>query len=233
MQLFRSAGTLARQTGQVVASTPIRFLLRWPVYAILLAAMAGCGGDATPAAIPLVTEDVAPPVLSAAPSPTATDVTATPVAAATVTAQMTATVPPPGPTKTAVRTGIETLLDGTWSEGAPMPTARSEMPAALLDGLIYLPGGFGGEQALEAYDPAADRWHSLAPMPEGRHHLMAAAHAGRVYIFGGARSGGWEPSATARLYDPAEDSWAVSVEGRMGIQVSALGTGGEYSGVTV
>jgi hypothetical protein len=171
MQLFRSAGTLARQTGQVVPSLPIRFLLRWLVYAILLAAMAGCRDNATPVAVPPLTEAAPPTVLPAIPTPTATIAppaqTPEVAAAATATASPTATTAPPEATETVSSTGVERLLDGAWSEGAPMPTARSEMPAALLDGLIYVPGGFGGEQALEAYDPAADRWHILAPCPKG------------------------------------------------------------------
>jgi hypothetical protein len=41
---------------------------------------------------------------------------------------------------------------GEWGQHASMPTPRSEMPAAVLDGRIYTPGGFGGEAVFEAYD---------------------------------------------------------------------------------
>jgi N-acetylneuraminic acid mutarotase len=69
-----------------------------------------------------------------------------------------------------------------------MPTARSENAAAIIEHMIYVPGGFGGEQALEAYDTTTDTWLALAELPEPRHHLMSAAYAGKVYIFGGASS---------------------------------------------
>lgn len=66
-----------------------------------------------------------------------------------------------------------------------MPTARSEMRAAVVDGIFYVPGGFGGLTSFEAYDPADDSWVELAPMPEPAHHMMVIAYHGKVYVFGG------------------------------------------------
>ena len=37
-----------------------------------------------------------------------------------------------------------------WTQLASMPTARSENAAAVVENMIYVPGGFGGEQILEA-----------------------------------------------------------------------------------
>ncbi len=99
------------------------------------------------------------------------------------------------------------LLDGVWTEGATQMPARSEMPAAALDGLIYVPGGFGGESVFQAYDPARDEWLDLAPLPVARHHLMAAALKGNVYFFGGAEADTWNPTRTAFVYDPAQNAW--------------------------
>jgi N-acetylneuraminic acid mutarotase len=70
-----------------------------------------------------------------------------------------------------------------------MLIARSEMPAAVLDGKIYIVGGFVdvlkyGSQltnSLEVYDPAADTWTELAPMPVGRDHHTLAAYDGKLY----------------------------------------------------
>ena len=99
------------------------------------------------------------------------------------------------------------ILHGTWQGGTAQTPARSEMPAAVLNGLIYVPGGFGGETAFQAYDPGAELWIDLAPLPEGRHHLMAAAANGKIYVFGGAAAGSWEPTATAFVYDPSTATW--------------------------
>ncbi len=101
------------------------------------------------------------------------------------------------------------LLHGQWGEGAPQTPARSELPAAALAGLIYVPGGFGGETVFQAYDPASDEWRDLAPLPAGRHHLMAAAldSTGSVYVFGGGAAGVWSPTTTAWAYAPALNAW--------------------------
>src|SRR5215211_2599378 len=104
---------------------------------------------------------------------------------------------------------IEPSPNAAWSQLASMPTARSENAAAVVGQVIYVPGGFGGEQKLEAYDTATDTWETLAELPEPRHHLMAASYDGKVYIFGGASSVvDWRPQFKAWVYDPDTDSWA-------------------------
>ena len=104
---------------------------------------------------------------------------------------------------------IEPSPSAAWTQRTSMPTARSENAAAVIGRIIYVPGGFGGEQTLEAYDTATDTWQTLADLPEPRHHLMAASHGGKVYIFGGARSLlDWKPQAKAWAYDVETDSWS-------------------------
>ena len=124
-----------------------------------------------------------------------------------------------------------------WQAGAAMPTARSEMRVAVVDGIFYVPGGFGGLTSFEAYDPASDNWTTLAPMPEPAHHMMATGHGGKVFVFGGARSMAWQAVATVFVYDPATEDWAAAgpmPERRMGGEAVSLddfiylvgGTGG-------
>lgn len=91
-----------------------------------------------------------------------------------------------------------------------MPTARSEMPAVEIDGVVYAPGGFSGllgSNRLEAYEIAEDRWHQLADMPQPRHHLMATAHQGALYVLGGSGPIGFSPTDSAWRYDPGQDRW--------------------------
>ena len=52
-----------------------------------------------------------------------------------------------------------------WTQLSSMPTARSENAAVVIGQTIYVPGGFGGEQKLEAYDTATDTWATLADPP--------------------------------------------------------------------
>jgi hypothetical protein len=99
------------------------------------------------------------------------------------------------------------LLRGAWHLGATQRPARSEMPAVFVEGLFYVPGGFGGEGVFQAYDPRADAWLDLPPLPAPRHHLSAAAAGGRIYLFGGAPPGGFQATTTAYVYDPAAAAW--------------------------
>lgn len=106
-----------------------------------------------------------------------------------------------------------------WIPRAPMLTARSEMPAVELNGLIYVPGGFGplinglangrGQvPTLDAYDPGLNQWHTLAPMPEGRHHEMITVYKDKLYVFGGFVDP-WLIQSNAWVYDPKTDQWTV------------------------
>lgn len=110
---------------------------------------------------------------------------------------------------------------GTWHTAAPMPTKRTEVAAAMLDGEIYVVGGFEKlscsnvmnfaiTTSVEVYDPATDRWTSKAPMPVGLHHVGIGVAGGRLYVIGGYSKSGlsvWNPVATVFAYDPTLDSW--------------------------
>ncbi|MCY4411047.1 MAG: hypothetical protein OXC27_11325 [Caldilineaceae bacterium] len=102
--------------------------------------------------------------------------------------------------------------EGIWGSGAAMPTARSEMRAAVVDGIFYVPGGFGGLTSFEAYDPADDSWVELAPMPEPAHHMMVTAHNGRVFVFGGGPDLSWQATSSILVYDLATDAWTAAGE---------------------
>src|SRR5258705_1285193 len=82
-----------------------------------------------------------------------------------------------------------TPTQGGWTTGAPMPTRRSELASALLDGKIYVAGGIGEawttRAEVERYDIAADSWTPVAPLPLGLNHLGMAALNGHVYVTGG------------------------------------------------
>ena len=110
---------------------------------------------------------------------------------------------------------------GIWRPAAPMPTKRTEVAAAALDGKIYVVGGFEKPglgnilnfaitPSVEMYDPVTDRWTSKAPMPVGLHHAGIGVADGRLYVIGGYSRSGlsvWNPVATVYAYDPAMDTW--------------------------
>jgi N-acetylneuraminic acid mutarotase len=102
-----------------------------------------------------------------------------------------------------------------------MPTERTEVAAAALDGKIYVIGGFEKPSlgnvlnfsitpSVELYDPVTDQWTSKAPLPVGLHHVGIGVVDRRLYVIGGYTKSGlsvWNPVATVYAYDPATDRW--------------------------
>jgi N-acetylneuraminic acid mutarotase len=98
---------------------------------------------------------------------------------------------------------------GTWTQRADMPTARSNLGSAVVDGKIYVLGGTpfsgGAVSSAEEYDPATDIWTRRPSMPTAREGIRAAAVDGIVYVIGGWKPGG--DTSILDAYDPATDKW--------------------------
>jgi len=101
-----------------------------------------------------------------------------------------------------------------WSEGAPMPTARSEITSAVLDNKIYVIGGFENGHSttsdVEVYDPIANKWITTgAPLPQPLDHTAAAAASfdGKLYVVGGGYLNRDNLSNQLFIYDPVTNNW--------------------------
>jgi hypothetical protein len=109
-------------------------------------------------------------------------------------------------------------IEGSWTTGAPMPTARTEVTGATLDGVVYVIGGFisnGTHVALvEAYDTATDAWLSPnpAPLPQALDHAGAASVNGKLYVVGGYSQFPSMISPATYEYDPDSDQWTEKAQ---------------------
>lgn len=115
---------------------------------------------------------------------------------------------------------------GQWSAGAPMPTARGAVGVGVIDGLIYVAGGFPLQRAADftVFDPVSNRWWALPRMPTGRDHLGAAVVDGKFYAIGGRVSGVLRHQVEE--YDPRTRMWrsrARMPTARGGLAVAAVG----------
>jgi hypothetical protein len=111
-------------------------------------------------------------------------------------------------------------LFNTWQVRAPAAVPRSELSAAVVDGLLYTVGGrdlsgalcqIGVCNTLEIYDPATDSWTKGTSMPTPRAGLGVAASGGKIYAVGGRT--GTRPRQGAALdileiYDIATGTWS-------------------------
>jgi N-acetylneuraminic acid mutarotase len=99
---------------------------------------------------------------------------------------------------------------GLWENRAPMPTARYGAAAGVIDGKLYVAGGWNGASnltTLEVYDPATDTWTTKAPMPTARNDVGGAVIDGKFYVVGGGTSN--QKYSNLEVYDPATDTWTT------------------------
>lgn len=103
-------------------------------------------------------------------------------------------------------------VPGSWSTGASMPTARTEVTSAIAGVEMYVMGGFpssgGHTNVVEAYDLAGNSWSTKAPMPQALDHTGAATVSGKIYVVGGYVNFGQSTmSAATYEYDPGMNTW--------------------------
>lgn len=101
-----------------------------------------------------------------------------------------------------------------WESLAEKPTPVGDVAAAVVGGMIYVPGGVLDSGAVtdvvEVYDPAADSWGQAASLPVPVSDYALAAFEGNLYLIGG-----WDGENfldTVYRYDPQQDEWTPYAE---------------------
>lgn len=132
-----------------------------------------------------------------------------------------------GATLAAARLPAVLVIIGLGTGGSPVPVGATESAqadperearpvprwshsATVVDGKIYVMGGWGADNrpvaAVEVYDPATGEWAARASMPTARALFGASAVGGRIYAVGGTTFGA-DKLAVVEAYDPATDTW--------------------------
>lgn len=101
-----------------------------------------------------------------------------------------------------------------WTNLAPLPQPQCEAGTAVLDGKIYVLGGWSTDSshtwdAVQIYDPATNQWSAGPKLPVGVNHEGAAVAGGKLYVVGGFLGPfrQREPTANVWVYDPATRKW--------------------------
>lgn len=102
------------------------------------------------------------------------------------------------------------LTTNTWTPVQNMQFNRFDPEAVVLNGKIYVFGGFSADQrvveSVEEYDPTLGTWSSVSSLPNillQNCSLMAKSLNGKIYIFQ-TRS---EQSGSVFEYDPINNTW--------------------------
>jgi len=103
---------------------------------------------------------------------------------------------------------------GSWSKVTPLLRQQNEATTVVLDGRIYVMGGFGlGSDEpiarVQIYDVAKDEWSLGTPLPEPVHHAGAALVGRKIYQVGGFHNpfAMRDPIDTVWAFDPAANKW--------------------------
>jgi hypothetical protein len=106
---------------------------------------------------------------------------------------------------------------GRWTTVTKLPDKRGLAGAAGLGNLLYVAGGFVGDEpdasrTVVAYDPRTGGWRSVAPMSTARARFRLVAAGGHLYAIGGVSSDTGDPGdipASVERYDPGSDTWTT------------------------
>lgn len=103
---------------------------------------------------------------------------------------------------------------GIWNSRSQMPTARTALASAEVNGEIYAIGGALDSSGInvvatvEAFSSNSDTWVARASMPTPRALLAAAETSGIIYAVGGCTGIFCTvPLATVEAYDPSTNQW--------------------------
>ena len=128
-------------------------------------------------------------------------------------------------------TGVNEVYDpetDTWETKMSMPTARWALQANVLNGKIYLIGGyvpddsdFGGSISVlnEVYDPETDSWTTKASMPVATAEYPSAVVDSKIYVISGLPSS----SNLNQIYDAETDTWSQGALSPSSVRSGAAG----------
>lgn len=94
----------------------------------------------------------------------------------------------------------------SWSTGAVIPSARSRVSVASVNGKLYAIAG--GTAKNEMYDPATNSWTTMTDMPTPRGFAATAVVGNKIYVIGGVDSSS-NTYNKVEVYDPVSNSWST------------------------
>jgi N-acetylneuraminic acid mutarotase len=114
-------------------------------------------------------------------------------------------------------TSIILAQDGPWTFKNPIPTGRGFTSGTVIDGKIYVTGGFPSHYSVtaanEMYDPETDTWTEMDTMPAARCGHATCTFNGKMYVFGGLSVSPYGyANNNVYEYDPQTDTWTQKAD---------------------
>ena len=121
-----------------------------------------------------------------------------------------------------VATGLVEVYDpltNRWEKRADMPTKRGATDAVVVDGKIYVIGGYNWRagplvdrfvKSIEEYNPKTDQWRELPDMPVLKFMFASVTIDNEIYTMGGAHTPGGNRLTRfgdVDVYNPTTNKW--------------------------
>ncbi len=102
------------------------------------------------------------------------------------------------------------IVHNSWATGTPMPVAAVAACSAVLNGQIYVVGGYNSsaQTAVQIYNPTTNKWTTGTVLPGALSNQACAAVNGEVYEFGGTPNTGGSQTNAVLAYNPATKTWS-------------------------
>jgi len=104
----------------------------------------------------------------------------------------------------------------TWTKKADMPTPRSNISSAALNGRIIVAGGMlkdlSSSSAVEEYNPGTDTWIKKGNMTTARDSIAVGVVNGKFYAISGIFGCDDGPTKLVEEYDPATGKWTIKAD---------------------
>ena len=116
-----------------------------------------------------------------------------------------------------------------WSTGAGMPTPRYEAAGGVINGKLYVVGGWApglGSQVYE-YDPGTDAWTTRASLGHLTAGGSAGVIAGKLYLTSPV-FGGFGLSTAFDVFDPVANTWTSLAPATKRYHSAGAGAGGKF-----
>lgn len=126
----------------------------------------------------------------------------------------------------------------SWTNGAPMPTARGLLGVVTVNGLVYAIGGATSATSstvtstavVEIYNPTTNVWSTGIPLPQPLDSFGIAVANGTIYVIGGYSNG--TSVSTVYSFNPANDhTW--SSKASLPNYSGALGSAADLQGANI
>lgn len=117
----------------------------------------------------------------------------------------------------------------TWTARRQAPHFHRSGAAAVLDGKLYVAGGFNGFEPvtdLDVYDPVANTWRTLAPIPTGG-GAQGAALSGQFYVVV-SHYDGTTPDHRTYAYNRATNRWTAKAAPEVSGSVTRVAVDGRF-----